>query len=371
VLGRGGFLGKLAAVRAPGATPPGAVPTVGACSVTGSMADPRAGHSATRLVDGRVLIAGGTAAGTGGRFGLETAELYDPKTGTFSPTGSMTIARVDHTATLLADGRVLIVGGLGPTIMSGSDRLASAELYDPTEGTFRATGSLVVPRYTHTATRLTDGRVLIVGGGSGDGPWAELYDPNLGTFHVTGSPMDFREYHTAALLADGRVLVAGGYATSTEVFDPKSGTFQTTKPLSVERVKATATELEDGTVLVAGGKDMTVNHGLGQDLSSAELFDPKTGATRIAKPMASPRFDHTATLTAQGRVFVAGGYGERQALASTEEYDPTFALFTPSASLTVARTNHTATLLADGRVLIVGGVDGMGTAYDSAEICQP
>jgi hypothetical protein len=142
-------------------------------------------HTATLLADGRVLVAGGYDSHYAP---LASADLYDPKTGTFSPTGSMAGARGLHTATLLSDGRVLIAGG-GPwgSMLLTASYLASAELYDPKTGTFSPTGSLATARAWHTATLLADGRVVIAGGaGSAFLASAELYDPKTGTFSPTG-----------------------------------------------------------------------------------------------------------------------------------------------------------------------------------------
>jgi len=192
---------------------------------TGDMAA-KGGGPATLLADGRVLVVGG---------GSSSSELYDPGTGKFSPSGSMSTSRGSETATRLLDGRVLIVGG-----QDGTDPFASAELYDPKTGTFSPTGSMAVGRQGHTATLLTDGRVLIAGGyHSGMGAvvpadalaselgiarpssWpdpvhlgnlasAELYDPKTGKFSPTGSMAEGRNWATATLLSGGRVLIVGG-----------------------------------------------------------------------------------------------------------------------------------------------------------------
>ena len=184
----------------------------------------RRDHTATLLPDGRVLIAGG--ADERGIYGnsLSSAELYDPKAGTFSITGSMTMGRFGHTANLLPDGRVLVAGGTaGAADVPWSQ--ASAEMYDPATGTFGPTGSMTAARRDHTATLLPDGRVLIEGGAdSGTLASAELYDPATGSFRATASMTRDRQASTATLLADGRVLVAGGWdngpLASAELYRP-------------------------------------------------------------------------------------------------------------------------------------------------------
>ncbi|MGD0248702.1 MAG: kelch repeat-containing protein, partial [Candidatus Limnocylindrales bacterium] len=214
-------------------------------------------------------------------------------TGTFSPTGSMAAGRYHHTATLLSDGRVLVAGGY----RDPSNVLASAELYDPKTGTFSPTGSMATARADHTATLLSDGRVLIAGGwdGSTYPTSAELYDPKTGTFSPTGSMAAGRYHHTATLLSDGRVLVAGGggsphlaYPTSAELYDPKTGTFSATGSMATGRVDHTATLLSDGRVLIAGGWDGSQFHA-SDDL--AELYDPAPGKFSPTGSMATGHVD--------------------------------------------------------------------------------
>jgi hypothetical protein len=157
----------------------------------------------TLLQDGHVLVAGGLGSNSG-PTNYTAAELYDPTTGKFTSTGSLTQGRYGHAATTLSDGRVLISGGRD----ASNNAMATAELYDSVTGKFSPTASMTIARSEHTATLLGNGRVLITGGGP-DGP-AELYDPTAGSFTTTGSLTDYRYAATATLLKDGRVLVAGG-----------------------------------------------------------------------------------------------------------------------------------------------------------------
>jgi hypothetical protein len=221
-------------------------PKTGTFSPTGSMKAARDLHVATLLADGRVLVTGGTPFGIynsdGGQV-LASAEVYDPKTGTFSPTGSMAVPRASHTATLLKDGRVLVIGGAKANVDgTGTIGVASAELWNPKTGKFTTTGSMTVARTFQEATLLADGRVLVTGGCADGWYWndnfyaeAEVYDPKTGRFTATGSMVDALVAQTATLLLDGRVLIAGGFdgrahVTTTELYDPTTGTFSPTSP---------------------------------------------------------------------------------------------------------------------------------------------
>ena len=245
----------------------------GTFSPTGSMETARSSPTATALPDGRVLIAGGASGQAESSVALASAELYDPATGTFSPTGSLATARGLHTATLLPDGRVLIAGG-----NDGSEVLASAELYDPATGKFSPTGPLATARDSHTATALSDGRVLIAAGYDGTRTRfasAELYDPTTGKFSPTGSLATARNGHTATLLSGGRVLITGGYdgsgySVSAELYDPATGTFGPTGSMTDARTYHTATLLSDGRVLIAGGG--TYDGDRWTMLAAAELY---------------------------------------------------------------------------------------------------
>ena len=309
--------------------------------------------TATLLLDGRVLIAGGD-----GYDEARSAELYDPRTGTFSKTGSMTRGHEVGTATLLLDGRVLIVGGW--EYLSSTNRVesASADLYDPKTGTFTRTGSLPAARHFHTSTRLVDGRVLIAGGETPNDPpgdWsgtatAELYDPRTGSFGPTGSMTAGRIFHTATLLRDGRVLLAGGNGdTSAEIYDPTNGTFSSTGSMEIYD-EHTATLLNDGRVLIVGGRLVAD----GFTYPAADVYDPTTGKFSKTGPMKNDCNCSgpiggavTAPLLSDGRVLVPDS-------ESAELYDPVKGTFSQVGPMKTNRSGFTDTLLADGRVLFAG-----------------
>jgi Kelch motif/Galactose oxidase, central domain len=357
---------------------PTTAPTPDIPALTGPMGVGRQIHTATKLANGSVLVVGGY---DNKDAALASAVLFDPGTNAFNPTGSMADARGAHSATLLSDGRVLVAGGgIAGWVFTGSF-LNSAELYDPTTGTFSATGSMATPREAHTATRLLDGRVLITGGvdtQTSSLASAELYDPTTGRFTATGSMTTTRAWHTATLLSDGRVLITGGSPAAwtsnpalalAEIYDPTTGTFTATGLMTTGREFHTATLLDDRSVLVTGGWD-----GLQSDLATAEIYDPATNTFTATARMTDLRMYHTATLLSDGRVLVAGGGGDytnRIFLASAEVYDPkTRTIFTSTGSLASAHTNHMATLLADGRVLVTGGYGALAP-LPSAELYEP
>ena len=162
----------------------------GTLTPAGNMRTPRAAHTATLLLNGKVLITGGfgnNASAGAAAVPLATAELYDPATDAFTPVGPMTTPRAQHTATLQADGRVLIAGGRNGT--NGTQDLTSAELYDPSTGAFTQTGAMINLRGLHSATLLADGRVLMTGCAIPcNSAIAELYDPATGRFADAGTP---------------------------------------------------------------------------------------------------------------------------------------------------------------------------------------
>ncbi len=247
-------------------------PATGTFSPTGSMTRSRYWSKAVRLNDGRVLFVGGDTAFPG--EDRET-EIYNPATGTFTVSGLLSHKRVEHTATLLLDGRVLITGGERVLFIDGEEpefvtvAIDDAEIYDPVTGTSTPTGSMTAPRSRHTATRLADGRVLITGGGTAPGfsnllKTAEIYDPSTGTFTPAGSMAVARLNEQATLISDGRVIITGQAVPpllpgdeefATEIFDPATGKFSRTWSMVRPRFAHNAVALQDGTVLVVNGYD--------------------------------------------------------------------------------------------------------------------
>jgi hypothetical protein len=271
-------------------------------SATGSMTYRRCGHTATLLKNGLVLIAGGVAdMGV-----LSSAELYNPAAGTFIPINSMRARRCDFTATLLADGRVLMCGG------GSRDALATAEIFNPSTKLFTATGEMTAPRLAHTASLLPDGDVLITGGSSRRYvvlATAELYTPATGEFHGVGDMEQPRYKHAAAGIEGGPVLILGGSTkddwrgtlSAMERYDPAQRTFSRVPNLLHARFKMpqAVVNLRNGTVLVAGGD------------STLELVDPSTGESRIVASLGTPRYYGTATVLQNGEVLIAGGYDNK------------------------------------------------------------
>jgi hypothetical protein len=326
---------------------------------TGDMGTERAGHTATLLQNGKVLIAGGF----NNTDVLATAELFDPATGTFTPTGIMTTTRFSHTATLLQNGEVLIAGG-SPSLgdLSGGDDpddLSTAELFDPTTGTFTATGAMSNPRSQHTATLLANGKVLLAGGAVSNA--AELFDPATGSFTAAGDLLVGGRWGcTATLLHDGTLLIAGGRDSedvwdgfplnNAELFNPVAGTFTATGMMTQFRYDHAAALLNNGQVLLTGGFN-------GSPVQDAELFDPTTGSFSRTGSMGTPRAEHTATLLNDGTVMVAGGFSFSPpgSFSSAEVFDPATNEFTPTGPMGAPRFSHTATPLDNALVLVTGG----------------
>jgi Kelch motif/Galactose oxidase, central domain len=336
-------------------------------ATVGSMIRARLSHTQTTLADGRALIVGGVGyAGP-----LEEAELFDPNLGFSETSVAMRNPRFAHTATLLNDGRVLILGGYEEGFL---DTLDTAELFDPESGAFEwIDQEMSVGRASHTATLLSDGSVLVVGGTDGENAYdtAEIFDPETVSFTSIAARMERSRYgHTATLVnieGDDLVLIAGGFDGFSTVpfavlFDPISQTFsdflgepETETALISGRVSHTASALNDGRVLLAGGFVGTQESG--NPTETTELFLPTdlTG-TVSGGPLYVARSGHAAVTLADGTVLIIGGIDASfTILESVELYDPDIDGFSAASSLTFSRTVPAASLLADGTVLVTGG----------------
>jgi len=365
--------------------------------LTGTMSDSRASHAATMLDNGQVLISGGQDAASI----VNTAEIYDPGQGQFICVGgvsaapplcnpSMTDSRMGHTATLLGDGSVLMVGGKDNTgaITDSSERFTPADAANAGSGVFKPEGLMSDVRIGHTATLLNDDTVLIAGGNDGFDvvPTAEIYDPATGQFVLTGSSVSGatvmttpRANHTATLQSDGTVALVGGVnnsgnpLSSAEIYNPESGTFSAVaSQMSQARAFHTANLLASGLLLIAGGVPPTAFSAV----SEAELLAPTPGFFVPNGAMVTARQFHTASTLFTGSTIVAGGQNALGPLASTELYDGT--TFQPGPNLSTQRSFHTATVFPeafnascpcnDQRVLFAGGVDATGTVHADGDL---
>jgi large repetitive protein len=466
-------------------------PATGTWAATGALNVARSGQTATLLPDGKVLVAGGGCNGTGegcdaGSFlnNLTSAELYDPATGTWARTGSMKFGRQFHTATLLKDGQVLVAGGFNNCDDDFCSDINNAELYNPATGAWSPTGSMHAAREQQSATLLANGEVLVAGGLNEGGfccgqfrySTAELYNPATGTWAATASMATTHAGQTATLLRGGWVLVAGGGTSVAEIYEPQRGIWVSPGAMSTVRTHQTATLLPNGRVLVAGGDGpdgqplgtaeeflagngplVTVTPGSiafgGQlvgtvsgasfykvaNVGSANLvvtgatvagrnpgdfrvhtgcaaapvppggtctvavrFAPSAISLRTAMasvsdnaprnpqgvavsgfgggpdawtpagPMTAAREHFTATLLPGGKVLMAGGQtGTAASLASAELYDPATRSFSATGSLGTARAYPAAALLPTGKVLVTGGLTSNFIALSSAELYNP
>jgi hypothetical protein len=317
------------------------------------MVHPRENHTATVLQNGKVLIAGGLMSQGGTIVDALEAELYDPATGTFQATGSLLHARNYHTATLLADGKVLIAGG----------DTQIAELYDPVTGLFTATGTMAARR-AFSAVRLTNGNVLLVGDLDGRSD-TELYDPTTGLFTASTSLLGEGVGVTALMLADGRVLVPGGSdigdlghyeQTPSETFDATASTVTATGglPSPVGFMDYAAAVLSDGRVLVAGGYDGELPS------TAAAIFDPTSNTYSTTGLLLDWAFTGQMVALRDGKALVVG--------ASNQLFDSSSGTFGTTGPLIAACEGFTATLLADGTVLVAGGSTSSRTFVGTAQI---
>ncbi len=345
-------------------TPSAVTDPTGTWMPTGTMGTPRSGPTAVRLLDGRVLVVGGSV-GDEPDQALTSAEIYDPTTGTWSATGNMIRPHEGFRATLLSDGRVLVGDVNDP---AADNAVSGAEVYDPATGRWTVTGKMVHGGGGEsTATLLRDGTVLVVGYSD----TGELFDPDSGTWTATGMMIDPRHSHVAMLLPDGKVLVAGGHAPgdqptdSAELYDPDTRTWTAIAKMQAPLEAIEAFLTSDGKVLVVGGSA----RGAPQ---SAETYDPATGSWIAAPEKSRPGMlvNASTTLLSDGRVLVTDSGIES---AGSDLYDPSTGSWTSAAPM--LRPHETpAILLLDGTVLVAGGrdcLDGVCVATGSAELYVP
>ncbi|MFE2282908.1 Kelch repeat-containing protein [Streptomyces sp. NPDC059443] len=334
---------------------------------------------AVLLADGRVLLAGGADARL---TATAEAALFTPATGTWSPTAPLRTPRRTHTTTVLADGRVLVTGGYTGLLPFPVSALATAEVYDPVAGSWSDTAPMGQPRCGHSATLLADGRVLVAGGSdrrSRDSERsltsAEVFDPaGGGRWTATGDLADARAYHPAVALVDGSVLVAGGWAATSrdvspgaalahcERYDPATGTWAPTAGFAVPRSAHRLTPLRDGSVLATGGGP---GGAVGPDgrldpysLATAERYHPGPGTWTREPDMPWGRLLHRAVPLPSGEVLVVGGTTDPlydAGLSSAVRYDPLSRSWSAAPGMAVGRAEFAAVPLADGRILVTAG----------------
>lgn len=342
-----------------------AAQTSGTWTLTGQMANSTENPAAVLLQNGKVLVAGGDLGAI--TLAINKAQLYDPATNRWSATGRLIAKRFGLTGTLLSDGRVLVAGGTNGSIASNGYDLniaKTAELYDPAIGAFSATAKMITKRMAHTATLLPNGKVLVVGGITMWKPrlrWltctptAEIYDPGTGLWSSAGSMSVGRCAHGAVLLQNGKVLVVGGnnYRTSynsAEIYDPATNTWAATGPMNVISSTVRAT-------LMPSGKVLAVDAG-----TNAEVYDPATGSWTQTGSM-SVAHSGNIVLLATGKVLFTGGYSS----GACELYDPLSETWSATGSFNTPRYGAPVTLLPNGNVLVSGG----GGVWWNGEVYTP
>jgi streptogramin lyase len=339
---------------------------------TGSMNTARHNHIVLGLPNGKILITGG-AVNPDSSGALASAELYDPVAHTFTNVGPMNVARADHTATLLPNGKVLIAGGF-----NDNGVVSSAELFDPVANTFTLLAApMTSSRAEHTATLLANGKVLIAGGNNNTTSLgtAEIFDPTAGTFTATSHSMTtVRQIQHADLLPNGRVLISGGFdannnaLASAEIYDPNADTFTATGGMTTARGNHGSALLYNGQVLVAGGLT-----GPGTALVStatAELYNPATGLFTPTGSMSIPRGHYAPTILNDGTIFIQGG-ATLPAGTNADVYNLVTGTFRTTANFTAVQAGMRDAILPDGTVLLASGVNSQSVAVPNSEVFYP
>ena len=349
----------------------------GTWSSTGNMRSARDGHTSTLLPNGKVLVAGGTNNGVA----LTSAELYTPMAGTWATTGSMHAARTLGRALLLPSGAVLVLGGCINDCLSSTTN--SAEVYNPSTGTFTVTGSMLQTRAEFAISLLSNGQVLVSGGCtaynangcSATTAKAEIYNPATGMWKATAAMHAARHAMTGTLLPSGKVLVAGGATgasdalISSEIYDPSTRLWTVGAKMVQARSDYASVMLASGKVLFIGGENIN-----GLSIRNAELYNPSSGTFTATGSMVATREEHAAVLLANGNVLVSGGNKltstSSTPLSSAELYNPATGTWTATGSMSNARSGHTSTVLTNGYVLDCGGSNAVNE-LNSSEIYVP
>ncbi|MDQ4134320.1 MAG: hypothetical protein M3179_14225 [Actinomycetota bacterium] len=356
-------LAALGAPLLPEAIGHAATSTIGTWELTAPLSVPRYDHTTTLLANGKVLAAGGRTSPAGTIF--NSAEVYDPITERWTPTGPMNDFRWRHTATLLPDGRVLVAGGFtGTTGNNAQPVLNSAEIYDPTTNTWTRTGSMNVRRALHSAVLLPDGKVLVAGG-----RWcpnappatcdftfrtatAELYDPSTGTWTPTGNMNQARHTTTAVLLQNGLVLVPGGFTDNGngfngDLYNPATGTWVLTGNLNFPRGRQGGMLLQDGRVLVALGFPAN---------QSTELYDPNSNTWSFAGNLTgfTSRFNFNYGVMPNGKAVVAGGQTNPPSMVTNRSdlFDPATNQWTTTAPMNEPHGSGSSLANSDPMVIL-------------------
>lgn len=352
--------------------PPAATPTPIAplWQPTGAMDIPRSQHSATRLADGRVLVTGGY--GNSGD-GESSAELYDPRTGRWTTTAAMGVGRIAHTALLLPDGQVLVAGGFNNSVNHNTTSVTGAERYDPATGQWHATAAPPVGLGGVNAALLADGRVLIITSSPVGTPpeqqafTALLYDPRADSWTPLGA-LDLPGLSSVVALLDGRALLLSAAQVGDAVavgllLDPATGRTMPA-PLPDARGGFSANLLSDGRVLVTGGSRFEKQDGRVTNtifLDSTIIFNPSTGQWSAAASLETARTGHTAIVLSDGRLLAVGGNNPTGGAQPTtaELYDPQTNRWIAVGALTTnARAYFAVAPLPNGRAIVTGGDAG-------------
>ncbi|CAF0977115.1 unnamed protein product [Adineta ricciae] len=325
-----------------------------------NMTNARCQHTASVLSNSIVLVVGGQNNGTL----LKSNEVYNFSTGSWNLSSNLIDGRYDHTVTKLPDGSILIVGGRGEI-----NALKSVEKYNSTSAAWRSIQGMNIPRYGHTASVLEDGKILVAGGrNNADGVLdsCEIYNPNDETWQPTRGKMKNGRYSHAAIETKGGVIVVGGYGSdhlkTVEIYDPAQQSWSFVGNMNHSRIKPVLVSLNGGSVLAIGGSN-------DEPLASIELYDPNSSTWTMKENMSDPRDQHTASLLGDDIVLVAGGYRSKDSvLNSVELYNVSSDRWTLIENMTYARYGHTASILADGSVLIVGGCASEKNTLNTVEL---